>query len=155
MTGAIADCENMKDFLEKSLEEVHIEELHNKKATREGIEKAINGLANHDRISVGDPILIYYAGHGSEIDPPEHWNLPYGSRKIQMILPYDYDIGGQGLLDVTLRELLTRLSDNKGDNIVSVSFFRTIRSILHPLWTMVIGCNIGFLQFGFRNKREH
>ena len=111
---------------------MHIVRLSDAMATRKGIVKAINNLANDNRISVGDPILIYYAGHGSEIGPARKWNLPSGTSKIQMILPHDFIVHptpgsdkGQGLFDRTLSDLLARLSKYKGDNIVSVCFFRT------------------------------
>ena len=129
LTGATADCDNMEIFLRTNLEEVHIVRLRNEKATRKGIEKAINDLANDNRISFDDPILIYYAGHGGEIGPPKAWKVPDGTSKIQMILPHDFiyqrtqgSNEGQGLLDGTLRELLEKLSICKGDNIVSVCF---------------------------------
>ena len=133
LKGAVADCRNMKEFLEKNLQEVHIEGLLNENATRKGIKKAINDLANHSRIKeFGDPILIYYAGHGAEILPQEAWNLPHSTSKIQMILPHDFirhptqgSDEGRGLFDRTLSDLLARLSYHKGDNIVSVVFFRT------------------------------
>ena len=128
---AIADCDNMENFLKTNLEEVHIERLRNEKATRKGIQKAINDLANDNRISFDDPILIYYAGHGGEIGPPKSWKVPDGTSKIQMILPYDFIVHRtrgsdevQGLLDGTLCELLAKLSKSKGDNIVSVCFSR-------------------------------
>ena len=158
LKGAIADCYNMKQFLEESLQEVHIKWLLNEKASRKGIQEAINDLANDGRISFGDPILIYYAGHGSEIVPARKWKLPSDTRKIQIILPHDFirhptpgSDEGHGLFDRILSDLLARLSYHKGDNIVSV-LFQDIRSILHPLWTMIIGCNIRFLKFGLRNQ---
>ncbi|KAK0224175.1 hypothetical protein IW262DRAFT_1459230 [Armillaria fumosa] len=103
-----------------------IANLRNKQATRNAIETEIKKLGDNPAIQKGDPILIFYAGHGAEAKAPSGWTTSNG--KIQMLLPYDFSIRhwlkwskqGQGVLDVMLSRLLSDLAEKKSDNITVI-----------------------------------
>ena len=87
-------------------------------ASRNAIINAFESLRVNDDIRLGDPILIFYAGHGAEIvdgDAKE-------TRKIQAIIPQDHDgITVHPIPDRTVGGLLAQIHKVKGDNIVSGS----------------------------------
>lgn len=98
-----------------------IRNLHDVEATRAAIIGAFYDLRNDSRIQNGDPILIYFAGHGGECDAPIDWEA--GGSKIQMLVPYDFgtkinNCNIPGIPDRTVAALLDRLAKEKGDNIV-------------------------------------
>ncbi|RXW25399.1 hypothetical protein EST38_g395 [Candolleomyces aberdarensis] len=122
---AFADSNNIKDWLAKlAVPESQIRVLQNESATRHAIIEALKKLSKDKRIERGQPILIYYAGHGSETDAPKKWN--WDTPKIQMILPHDYgrkDSAGlaiQGIPDRTLGFLLSEIAREKGNNITVI-----------------------------------
>jgi len=75
--------------------------------------------------TTGDPILIYYAGHGGLADTPMSWEA-WSTSKITLLVPYDHSsplVDGNpihGIPDRTLRVLLSQLVIVKGDNITVV-----------------------------------
>ena len=85
-------------------------------ASRNAIIGAFKNLKDNKEIQSGDPILIFYAGHGAEIvdgDAKE-------TRKIQAIIPQDHDgITVHPIPDRTVGGLLAEIHKVKGDNIVS------------------------------------
>ena len=99
--------------------------LTDEAASRAGIISALEALRSNDRIHQGDPIFIYYAGHGSGIPPPKDWECGGPGRKIQMLVPQDYaperDI--YGIPDYVLGWLVHRIAEKKGNNIVSTLKF--------------------------------
>jgi hypothetical protein len=127
---AVADSNKIKDWLLNRLgvPETHIRVLQNAAATRSAIIQALKGLSTDAKIKRDDPILIYYAGHGSEADAPKEWN--WDTAQIQTILPCDYGLKGesnrvvQGIPDRTLGVLLSQIAQEKGDNIVRFVFKR-------------------------------
>ncbi|KAI0311621.1 hypothetical protein OF83DRAFT_1150129 [Amylostereum chailletii] len=114
--------------------------LYDEQATRMALIKAIRDIGSDDLIQKGDPILIYYAGHGATV--------PAGtsdSGKVEALVPYDCsaDIvsGGenpkisaedgqrahsasQGAIraipDYTFNNLLRIIADQKEDNITVI-----------------------------------
>jgi Caspase domain len=106
-----------------------IHNLRDAEATRAAIIGAFCDLRNDSRIQNGDPILIYFAGHGGECDVPAGWAA--GGSKIQMLIPYDFgteinNCNVHGIPDRTVAALLDRLAKEKGDNIVGpISFTYT------------------------------
>ena len=110
-----------------------IRNLRNNEATRAAIIAGIESFSLNDEIKVGDPILIYYAGHGGSAKKPETWEG--NSDKIELLVPYDYSSPLEdgnpkhGIPDRTLGALLWKLAIEKGDNIV-----RQIFLSLLPLW---------------------
>ncbi|VDB91753.1 unnamed protein product [Peniophora sp. CBMAI 1063] len=68
----------------------------------------------------GDPIFIYYAGHGSTLPRPRGW--PSAQSRIQCLSPHDACIGDDESVinvipDRTFGVLLVRLAEAKGKNI--------------------------------------
>jgi Caspase domain len=66
----------------------HIVVLTNEGATRYAILSSFeNHLVQNNRIKKGDPIVWYYAGHGSRVEAPSGWLT--GDNMIETICPYD------------------------------------------------------------------
>ena len=125
LKAAVRDADSIRNWLvgEFKVPASHIRDLRNKEATRKAIIEALVALSKDPNIQRDDPILIYYAGHGTEAPAPKQWR--WDSPKIQMIVPWDFkhpDGPGPGVIegipDRTLGVLLTKLSKEKGDNIV-------------------------------------
>ncbi len=110
LSGAVADAEAVLHYLVEHVDVAwdRIIFLRNEEATRDAVIQALQNLATNPKISDQDPILIYYAGHGSEA----HLAFSEQSTTIQMIIPYDFVLNGstedegQGLFDVTLSNIL-------------------------------------------------
>ncbi|KAF5326404.1 hypothetical protein D9611_000943 [Ephemerocybe angulata] len=126
LKAAVSDADRFRDWLvnELNVSPSSIRNLRNKAATRKAIVSEFQSLATKAAIKEGDPIVIYYAGHGSEAPAPKEWH--WDSPKIQMIVPWDYKHPDganrtvQGIPDRTLGFLLTNISKNKGDNITVI-----------------------------------
>ncbi|KAG7440956.1 uncharacterized protein BT62DRAFT_956394 [Guyanagaster necrorhizus] len=127
LKGAVADADAVDTFLQETLlvPKDQIKNLRNVDATRVTIETEIKRLGDNSAIKKDDPILIYYAGHGAEADAPSGW--PSTDKKIQMLVPHDFDPNGstdsergQGLLDMRLSHLLADLAMKKSDNITVI-----------------------------------
>jgi hypothetical protein len=123
LEGAVPDALSVKRYLEEDLGVMasQIRLLCNAEATRGAIIQEFNNLIADQRIHRGDPILIYYAGHGGEVDAPEGWEA--GDVKIQMLIPHDFrsNVDGQGtygIPDRTISTLLSHIAGKCGDNIV-------------------------------------
>lgn len=82
----------MVQFLKISVgvPEHRIKNLRDAKATRDNICQSISDLARCDEIKEGDPILINYAGHGTQAKPPAGWPVAGPESRIQMLVPYDF-----------------------------------------------------------------
>ncbi|KAF6750892.1 hypothetical protein DFP72DRAFT_756014, partial [Ephemerocybe angulata] len=127
LRAAVSDAQHFSDWLvyEQKVDPSSIRKLYNAEATRTAIIKAFQDLATSSDIKKGDPIVIYYAGHGSEAPAPKEWH--WDSPRVQMIIPWDYKHPDgpnrtvQGIPDRTIGYLLTNLSMNKGDNITVVT----------------------------------
>ena len=127
--GAVPDADAVQDFLQRQLgvPSCQIRNLRNSEATRTAIVKGIEAFSLDDKINKGDPILIYYAGHGGSAKTPKGWEVG-DTNKIELLVPYDYSSsleGGDpkhGIPDRTLAALLWQLADKKGDNIVRLTF---------------------------------
>jgi hypothetical protein len=124
LKGAVPDADLVQSYLQKHLgvPNSQIRNLRDSEATRAAILHEINALTTDDRIQHGDPILLFFAGHGSTAPTPKGWES--GGPTIQLILPHDYlceNENGQkvlGIPDRTLCVLLERLASAKGDNLV-------------------------------------
>jgi len=125
LQAAVADVEKLKELLiSLGASPANIITLFNQDATRNDILDKLRALANDNRIQWDDPILIYFAGHGSEVDTPEGW--PPSTGKVQLILPYDCisdnrhlsEGEGQAIFDIILGHHIHRIAQNKGSNIV-------------------------------------
>lgn len=116
--GATADAQLFRTYLIKhlSVPESRIKLLLDTEATRAGIIDALEGIANasNDEISSGAPIVVFYAGHGTEREDV----LGGQKTKIQMLVPVDC----AGIPDFIIGMLLDHVAHKKGDNIVSPLF---------------------------------
>ena len=126
LKGCIADADDIETYLINDLlvPSSQILSLRNEKATREEILRALCSFKYNNNIKYGDPILIFFAGHGAETNAPNGW----GS-KIQMLIPYDCEMpvsGGcvHGIPDFVLGQHLLEIAAVKGNNIVSISSSR-------------------------------
>ena len=127
---AVADSDKIKDWLLNRLgvPESNIRTLQNGAATRSAIIQALKDLSTNVKIKRDDPILIYYAGHGSEAPAPKEWN--WDTDMIQMILPCDYGRKSESnravpaIPDRTLGVLISQIAQEKGNNIVRYIFDR-------------------------------
>jgi hypothetical protein len=128
LSGAVFDAIAVENFLVENLSvpRANIERLHNDNASRTNIIKEIQRLATHPRIQKNNPILIYFAGHGSQTRPPEWFTAESTDAQIQMLIPHDFDGSNkypataerQGILDINIACLLKEIANKKGDNIV-------------------------------------
>jgi hypothetical protein len=135
LKGAIADAEAMKDYLQDALgvPTSRIKTLFNEDATRDAIIQNISALKDTDT-RPGDPILIFYAGHGVKGGAPTGW-AAVGNQQIELIAPYDMEYKDDksvvnAIPDRDIGILLERLAKSKGDNIVRL-VCNTVRRDTH------------------------
>jgi len=135
LRGAVADATNVFDLLVSNYQipRDQIQFLIARAASRSAIISALDKLSTDPRIQPGDPILFYFAGHGSEIYPPEGWECGGPGSKIQVLVPQDYCPAREipGIPDRTIGFLLDKIAHNKGDNIVSRFFIEWLRTLPH------------------------
>ncbi|CAE6387334.1 unnamed protein product [Rhizoctonia solani] len=131
LRGAVADADDMSKFLTSDLHipPHHITNLRNEQATRKAIVQGFKALWENPDIQRGDPILIYYAGHGGLAPANQGWQERYGAEQIQVIFPYDYQLKNPEsnnpvnvncIPDKTISRLLNKLAEEKGDNITVI-----------------------------------
>ena len=125
LKGAVADADSIKEYLEHDLKvrESHIRNLRDAQATRAAIIAEFQALQTNPDIKRGDPILIYYAGHGGEKAAPSGWEAGRTDSITQMLIPHDYQPKPgkplvYGIPDRTISVLISRIAKAKGDNIV-------------------------------------
>jgi hypothetical protein len=125
--GAVADAEEVERYLREDLivPPGNIKTLSDNKATRFDIIKAFKSLTNDSSIQRGQPIFIFFAGHGGQGRAPEGWISR--DSKVQFIVPHDYHTERKGEMirgipDLSINRLLTDLAIAKGDNIVRLLF---------------------------------
>lgn len=128
LTGAVADADSVSDFLTTDLKvpSSHIINLRDESASRDAIVKALRSLKDDERIHKGDPILIYYAGHGGLKKASDEWKARHSADEMQVIFPCDYNTETSGSKEVvncipdrTIAVVLNELAAAKGDNLVS------------------------------------
>jgi hypothetical protein len=114
LKGAVPDANAMDEYLRTSLQVLpgQIFNLRDEHATRENIIAAFYKLRDNTEIQEGDPILIYYAGHGSEIST--------NGKKVQTLVPVEYLAGQTSPIpDRAVASLINSISKKHGNNIVS------------------------------------
>jgi hypothetical protein len=142
LVGAVPDADAMRDYLQKDLgvPSSQIRNLRNSEATRAAIIEGIEAFSLNDEIKEGDPILIYYAGHGGSAVTPEGWEVG-STGKIELLVPYDHSSPlkdgnpKHGIPDRTMGALLSHLAIEKGDNIVRQTFI--LRGFIYQLTTVL------------------
>ena len=143
--GAVLDADAVRDYLQKHLgiPSSQIRNLRNSEATRASIIDGIKAFLFNDEIKVGDPILIYYAGHGlGDTLEARGWEVGITGNivsELRPVVPYDQPFQmedgnpKQGIPDRTLGDLLSHLANKKGDNIVRQTFI--LREFIYQLTT--------------------
>jgi hypothetical protein len=134
LTGAVNDAKAIESFLKRHLNvpENRIRIFLDDQASRKRIIGEIRGLSERGEIERGDPILIYYAGHGIQLPAPPAWDAGGPGRKIQGIVPCDYEKGRvQPIPDRTIGSYINRIREEKGDNIVRFDSFFARKSSSH------------------------
>ena len=133
------DIISVKNYLEGYLKvpRDQIRILLDKAASRRAIIDEFKRLQDDERIKVGDPILIYFAGHGSEIQS--------GEGKMQAIVPQDYcgSLGKEvpAIPDRTIGALIAQIAEKKGDNIVRfllLTHFGWLTKYIRLLYSTVV-----------------
>lgn len=131
LKGAASDAKEVDKYLREHLHVPpdQIVNLRDEHATRAAIIQSIEALATRDGLRPGDPVLIYFAGHGTITAAPKEWHA--GEQRISLIAPYDTDtelenaqLSKYAIPDRTIGALLHKLAeqlgeDDKGANIVS------------------------------------
>jgi hypothetical protein len=138
LKGAVADADSVTEYLEHNLkvQKSHIRNLREAQATRAAIIAGFDAFQTNPDIKRGDPILIYYAGHGGEVAAPPGWEAGRADNITQMLIPYDYQPKPEkpkvyGIPDRTIGILISRIAKAKGDNIVRpVSHLRFLYLIM-------------------------
>lgn len=130
LNGAVKDAKSMTEYLLNDLKvpNDHIIQIYDQQATRDAIVAGFIELRDNQDIQEQDAIIIFYAGHGSEIDAPDGWET--NGAKIQAIVPWDVntlDSDGRTIEvipDRTVATLLNDIARLRGDNIVGVFIFK-------------------------------
>ncbi|KAG8757633.1 hypothetical protein FRC11_004403, partial [Ceratobasidium sp. 423] len=124
---ASKDADSVENFLlsDLSVPPSQITNLRNEGATRSGILAAFDQLRRNPKIVPLDPIIIYYAGHGCEVDTPSTDWVTH-EEKTQCLVPWDAgteDADGNPIPpipDYTIATLLYALAAEKGNNITVI-----------------------------------
>lgn len=129
LRGCVTDGQSVVKYLVSRLfvPPENIRYLYDSEATYSAIIREIKcfGRGNPPRGNSGDPILIYYAGHGGETPPPSRWGYR-ANEKIQVLIPYDCgDRTRDGaeicaIPDYIIGDLLKDIADRIGHNIVRI-----------------------------------
>jgi hypothetical protein len=122
LNGCVNDSNAVVDYISehnKGVPENCIKQLTDANATRGAILKAFNEhLIQNARITVDDPIVFYFAGHGGRQET-ERPGWVCEQNKVEVICPYDVQTS-HGIPDYTIAALLRRLQHEKGNNIVNL-----------------------------------
>jgi hypothetical protein len=135
----------MKKYImeELAVPESRIKTLFDEQATRAEIINNLRALKTNTNIKKYDPILIFYAGHGTEADAPAGWEA--GGQKIQLLAPHDMfcQVNGNtinGIPDHTISILLEELAKEKGDNIVRLVHHFAMKIVHCVIQTVIFDC---------------
>ncbi|CAE6493602.1 unnamed protein product [Rhizoctonia solani] len=129
LKGAVADADGVFEFLTTDLQvpQDQIINLRNQGATRAAIIRSLQDLRDDRRIANGDPILIYYAGHGGSGKDPRREQTGGRINEVQVIFPRDYGVRETDssepvnyIPDYTIAALLDELAAEKGNNITVI-----------------------------------
>ncbi|KAF8153827.1 caspase domain-containing protein [Crassisporium funariophilum] len=124
LKGCVQDSNSIYKFLIESFHAnpLHIKHLKNEQATREGILAAFEShLVKNTAITRNDPIVFYFAGHGSCELAPEGWLT--ANKMMETICPHDERTGEEpvrGIPDLTISFLMRKLASAQGNNITAI-----------------------------------
>jgi len=137
LKGAVPDGKAFVSYLMKRLcvPENQITTLFDHEATRTTIIEGFRKLRDNECINKGDPIFIFYAGHGSQKLANPDW---VGGRDVQMEVILSYDCGAvdsedpeevEPIPDITIGNLIDEIAEKRGNNIVG-AFLGLFRHII-------------------------
>ncbi|VDC07258.1 unnamed protein product [Peniophora sp. CBMAI 1063] len=133
LQGAVADARAVYQYLTEELfvPADQIVLLTDKAARREAILRHLRNLGTlttgkSPESSTANPILIYFAGHGTTAEAPDDW--PTGHKRISMIIPYDAMFAVKYSKDFDVNTIRTR-----GTKRVYPIPDRTLGAILHTI----------------------
>ena len=88
LPGAVPDANEIVNWLVADLQvpQNQVSLITNKAALCTGIISLLEAFCSNNCIHQGDPIFIYYAGHGSGILSPGDWECGDPIRKIQLLV---------------------------------------------------------------------
>ncbi|KAJ6566902.1 caspase domain-containing protein [Mycena capillaripes] len=129
LRGCVNDVHVFQQFLDETFRAQrvmpHFKILLNREATRAAILDAFKShLICNERIHPGDPIIFFFAGHGSRPAAPDNILAPTGY--VQTICPHDEGSGDgegayiHGIPHYTLHELFLQLAAAKGNNVTAI-----------------------------------
>ncbi|QRV91998.1 ICE-like protease (caspase) p20 domain protein [Ceratobasidium sp. AG-Ba] len=125
LKGAVKDAELFYNYLVNYLvvPDSQIKLLLDEQATRHNILEQFVQLRENPKINKGDPIVVFYAGHGAKLDKPEGWEA--SEDFIQALVPQDVKEIKDGKVvvaipDLTIATLFNDLAEIKGDNITAI-----------------------------------
>jgi hypothetical protein len=154
LRGCVADADDVARYLIESrgVAPERIINLRDGEATRAGILHSIRAIIDSPDVLHNDPILIFWAGHGSRgrsshqrvlsriadrngLESSPATSLDDYDQYVEMLIPYDFepsrvDLHAQGIPDYLFGSLLSELSRAKGDNIVSDNPFFLVAVLL-------------------------
>lgn len=122
LSGAVADSTAIHTLMSADDHAFtpHIKHLINQQATRRDIIRELEALSDNPLIRRGDPIFIYYAGHGGSAA----WTNDQGqddASNTQFIVPHDYGELAETISYRNFVRYMECIADTKGNNIVSYS----------------------------------
>ena len=123
LKGCTVDGDNMERFLVDTFPSRQIRRLANEDATRSAILDAFDTqFTTNSGVQKGDPMLFFFAGHGSRVKPHDDWHTE--TDEVEALVPYDQGSSENsvvyGIPYLTLRRLVQKLASVKGNNIVRV-----------------------------------
>jgi hypothetical protein len=128
LPGPGQDVHNMrKYFLDQGANPDRIKLLMNEEATRTAILDVWNRhLVENDQIKHGEPILLYYSGHGGRLEAPLGWSADGPDSQIELLVPYDsLDTDGSvaedfAIPDRTIGAVIRKIARRHGNNITVI-----------------------------------
>lgn len=120
LDGVKQDLSSMEELFSKSKVFVR---LKDHQATASAIRDELKKICRNDSINKNDPILIYFAGHGTKVDlesRAEHVTT------MRMLCPYDFVRQAHGvpsrngIPEAMLASILNDISSEKGNNVVCI-----------------------------------
>ncbi|KAF8725249.1 Caspase domain, partial [Rhizoctonia solani] len=123
LVGAVPDALAFKSYLTDDLcvPEQQMTVLVDEQATRANIIEALQNIGRPDNgINRDDPIVIYYAGHGGQVDPPP--DKTANRLPVQCIIPQDTSKESDvvPIPDFTIGALVHCIAQEKGNNITVI-----------------------------------
>lgn len=115
LSGCLNDIKVVEDFLNTHYSEMKpsIIKLENEAATRENIIQTFQShLCNNPSIQVGDSVLFYYSGHGSQANTAVEFEQFEASKKDETLVCYDSRLEGKyDLADKEIAVLISKVKE--------------------------------------------